>query len=363
MQVLTNGFRLKNKTVYAPMKRNTLILFWLLFSVLVIAQNNNMQNFKVMCYNVENYFDCIDDSLTNDSEYLPSGMRGWNTTKYQTKQAHIGRVITAIGGWEAPAIVGLCEIESEKCLYDLTHYAGLKNLGYKYLHHDSPDARGVDVAMLYQPRQYKPIHDQVLKITFPFDTSSKTRDILFSSGIIPSGDTLHIFVCHFPSRLGGEAESEEKRMYVASVLKNNVDSLFSKNSDSKIIIMGDFNDYPTNKSILKVLNANPISNIIEKANLYNLMYKLHSEGKGSNKHDGEWGALDQMIISGNLLIPTNTINTNQENAHFFDADFLLEIDKKYLGKQPFRTYLGMKYQEGYSDHLPIYADFRYIRKD
>jgi len=161
-------------------------------------------NFKIVSYNVENYFDCVDDSLTDDKEYLPSGLRAWNTTKYKKKQTNIGKVICSIGGWETPALVGLCEVESEKCLSDLTRYAGLKNLKYKFLHHESPDARGVDVALLYQPYLFKPIHNEAIHINFPHYPEIKTRDILFASGIVPSGDTLHVFVCHFPSRLGGE---------------------------------------------------------------------------------------------------------------------------------------------------------------
>jgi len=317
------------------------------------------RNFKIMCYNVENYFDCVDDSLTDDSEFLPTGMRGWNTAKYEKKQANIGKVITSIGGWEAPALVGLCEVESEKCMYDLTHYSGLRNLRYKYLHHESPDARGVDVALLYQPDQFKPIHDEAIRICFPQAPLSKTRDILFASGIIPTGDTLHVFVCHFPSRLGGELESEDRRKYVASVVRSKVDSLFSVNKHPNIVIMGDFNDYPTNTSLLEVLKAKPLTDSISAQGLYNLMYKMHTEGKGSNKHLGEWGALDQMIVSGNLLNPGQKLFTIQSDAHFFDADFLLEDDKTFLGKQPFRTYDGMKYQNGFSDHLPIYTDFWY----
>jgi len=337
-----------------------LILFISLFlSIILSAQGREKKNFKIMCYNVENYFDCVDDSLTDDSEYLPTGMRAWNYTKYQKKQANIGKVITSIGGWEAPALVGLCEIESDKCLFDLTRYSGLRNLRYKYLHHESPDARGVDVALLYQPGQFKPIHDESIRINFPEAPNSKTRDILFASGIIPTGDTLHVFVCHFPSRLGGELESEDRRMYVASVVRNKVDSIFSANKHPNIVIMGDFNDYPTNKSLLEVLRAKPITDSISAQGLYNLMYNLHTEGKGSNKHLGEWGALDQMIVSGNLLNPGQGFFTMQGDAHFFDADFLLEDDKTFLGKQPFRTYMGMKYQDGFSDHLPIYADFWY----
>lgn len=337
--------------------RKIILLFFLLTTFLLFSQRVERQNFKIMCYNVENYFDCVDDSLTDDSEYLLGGMRGWNTTKYQKKQANIARVITAIGGWDAPALVGLCEIETEKCLFDLTRYSGLKSQKYNFIHHDSPDARGVDVALLYQHKQFKPIHNEALRINFPFAPSSKTRDILFVSGIIPTGDTLHVFVCHFPSRLGGELESEDKRLFVAQVLRNKVDSLFANNKSPKIVIMGDFNDFPTNKSMLEGLRASALSDTISDQELYNLMYELHKKGIGTNKHQGEWGALDQIIVSGSLLRKENKIFTNQENTHIFDAPFLLENDKQYLGKQPFRTYVGMKYQDGFSDHLPVYVEF------
>jgi len=341
------------------MKRIFFILSLFCFSFYGIGQNYEKHCFKVMCYNVENFFDCVDDSLTNDAEYLPGGMRAWNYQKYQQKQANIAKVITALGGWDAPAIVGLCEIESEKCLWDLTRQSGLKNLKYKFLHHESPDARGVDVGLLYQPKMFRPIHDEAIRISNPQSPQSKTRDILFASGIVPTGDTLHIFVCHFPSRLGGELESEDKRIFVASVLKNKIDSIFADNARPNVVIMGDFNDYPTNESISGTLKAlNPEGNFSNQS-LYNLMYPIHKAGKGSHKHEGEWGALDQIIVSGNLLQTQNAFSALISDAHVFEADFLLENDYKYLGKQPFRTYVGMKYHGGFADHLPVYIDFWY----
>ena len=310
------------------MKQRIVILPILLILIFqLVAQQKEKQNFKIVSYNVENFFDCVHDSLTNDTEFTPTGMRGWTFSKYKKKQANIARVITAIGGWDAPELVGLCEVESRKCLIDLTHYSGLKNLRYRFLHHESPDPRGIDVALLYQPHEFKPIHDEAIPIHFPNALHSRTRDILFASGIIPTGDTLHVFVCHFPSRLEGELESEEKRMFVASVLRHKLDSLFAATPRLKIVIMGDFNDYPTNKSMLEVMKAKSLNDSISDKNLYNLVYKLHTEGKGSNKHSGDWGALDQMIVSGGLLNQSGSFYTRQSDAHFFDADFLLENDK------------------------------------
>jgi len=227
------------------------------------------------------------------------------------------------------------------------------------LQHESPDARGVDVALLYQPQKFRPIHDEAIRINFPTAPQTKTRDILFAKGVLPTDDTLHVFVCHFPSRLGGELESEERRIHVASVLRSKIDSIFTAGSHPNILIMGDFNDYPTNHSMLKILNAQPPEKDIEMNKLYNLMFPIHVSGKGSHKHEGEWGALDHIIVSGNLLNPLNKIFTLAEDAHVFEADYLLENDEVFLGKQPFRTYKGMKYQGGFADHLPVYVDLWY----
>jgi len=329
------------------------------FVVSASSQNADDKAFKVVSYNVENLFDCVDDSLTNDAEFLPGGMRGWNYEKYQRKLNNIGRVITAIGGWNPPAVIGLCEIESCKCLYDLTRNSGLKNLNYKFVHHESPDLRGVDVALLYRPDKFKVLTERPLSIHFPDAPNSKTRDLLYVSGQVPTGDTLHVFVCHFPSRLGGELESEDKRLFVASVLRHAVDSIYKLDISPNILIMGDFNDYPDNESMKTVLGARVPDENTNPGFLYNMMYDFHKNGKGTHKQAGEWGALDQMIVSGTLLNTKNKFSLSLSDVHIFDAEFLLETDEKGLGKKPFRTYVGMKYNGGFADHLPVYADFKY----
>lgn len=315
--------------------------------------------FRVMSYNVENYFDCVDDSLTRDEEYLPGKMRGWNYNRYVQKQTNIARVIVAVGGWTPPAIVGLCEVESRKAIIELTRYSPLSNLKYAYVHYESPDLRGVDVALLYQPDVFRLIVSRPVSITFENGSKSTTRDILYVCGQVPSGDTLHVFVCHFPSRLGGEMESANKRQQTAAVLRQQVDEVFSKDNDANIIIMGDFNDYPDNESLDQVLNAVFPEKPFLATNLYNLMYPLHKAGKGTHKHGGDWGVLDQIIVSGSLLNESSELYTTTDAAEIFDADFLSEEDRKFLGKQPFRTYNGMKYNGGFSDHYPVYVDFWY----
>ena len=335
-----------------------LLTFTFICFHLILSQETGKQQFRVMCYNVENYFDCVDDSLTKDEEYLPGGMRGWNYNRYIEKQANIARVIAAVGGWDPPALVGICEVESRKTLVDLTRYSTLKNLRYKFVHHESPDARGVDVALLYQPDYFAVLHDEPIRIFFPDAPKSTTRDILYVQGKVPTGDTLHVFVCHFPSRLGGELESANKRNQVATILRQKVDGVFLTNKQTNIIIMGDFNDYPDNESMLAILKAIAPEEAVRDSTLYNLMFPLHRGGKGTHKHGGDWGVLDQMIVSGNLLNENSKFHTRIEDVHIFDADFLLQDDLKYLGKQPFRTYVGMKYNGGFSDHLPVYLDFR-----
>ncbi len=338
------------------MKKCIAILACYLSLTVTRAQSVSQSVFRVMSYNVENLFDLVDDSLTRDEEYLPGGIRGWNYSRYRQKLIHIGRVLVA-GGWNLPSLVGLCEIESRQALQDLTRYSTVGNLGYRYIHYESPDARGVDVALLYQPEVFKPYHHRPVRIAYPHAPDSRTRDILSVSGTLPTGDTLHVFVCHFPSRLGGELESEQNRMFVASVVRTQVDSLLKCFREPSILIMGDFNDYPHNRSMHTVLGAvhpNDTTGL-----LANLMFPLHEKGKGTHKHAGEWGALDQLIVSRNLLNTTNRFHAASDGATILNLPFLLEKDSKFMGFEPFRTYNGMKYQGGYSDHLPVYIDFYY----
>ena len=171
------------------------------------AQGEGLRPFRVVCYNVENYFDCVDDSLTDDSEFLPGGIRGWNHARYRLKQAHVARVLAAIAGWDTPALVGLCEVESRKALTDLVRYSPLRSFGYEFIHFDSPDVRGVDVALLYHPYRFFPIRAQAVPVVFADPDERPTRDILYVQGSTMYDDTLHVLLHHAPSRMGGEAAS------------------------------------------------------------------------------------------------------------------------------------------------------------
>ncbi len=322
------------------------------------TDNGFRKTFRIMFYNAENFFDTKHDSSKNDYQFLPDGDKHWTLPRYQEKLTHISRVITAIGGWQPPEIIGLCEVENRNCVNDLVEHSDLKKLNYKIIHKESPDKRGIDVVFLYQDKKFTPVYHEFIRIDFP-NNSRKTRDIIYVKGYTDKHDTLNIFVNHWPSRWGGQLASEPKRIYVASVLRKKVDSLIAVEKNPNIIIMGDLNDMPFNISVTKVLKAN---SDIDKTTIYaDSLYNLAGYfGKkieyGSHKYHGEWGILDQIIVTGNLMLKTDKIYTTKNDYHIFNADFLTEKDEKYFGLQPYRTYIGFKYHGGYSDHFPVFID-------
>lgn len=316
--------------------------------------------YRIMFYNVENLFDTVNDPEKNDDEFTPTGNRFWTDYRKRQKLNNIYKVITAIGEWDLPMIVGLCEIENRNVLEDLLKYTPLNKADYKIIHYESPDFRGIDVAMLYRESLFIPINHGIIRVNWPANIGKgTTRDILYAFGKTVEGDSLHIYINHWPSRLGGQLETEGKRMYVAGLLKKHTDSVLNVHHNAKIIILGDFNDHPTDRSIIDVLKAKIDYNEIKQNQLYNLSYYIEKyKDKGSHKHEGHWGILDQIIVSGALLDSTQNLYTRPEYADIFDADFLLEPDTKYTGKQNFRTYIGFKYHGGFSDHLPVYLDLK-----
>ncbi len=338
-----------------------------LFSIFALLCNNNLsaqEQYRIVSYNVENLFDYKNDSTTNDDEFTPQGQRAWNYEKYQKKLSRISKVIAAIGEGQPPFAIGLCEIENEKVLTDLTRYSPLKMLNYQFVHFESPDRRGIDTGLLYQRTLFRPFHSEPIAVRFKNYPNSTTRDILYVAGLFCGTDTLHIFVCHFPSRLGGELQSESKRCDAATTLKAKTDSISTSSPNAKIVIMGDFNDYPNNKSMSEILKARmPEEGEIIPSELYNLTKRLDENPNiGTHKHQAEWGILDQIIVSGALLVTENGLSTTPISAKIFSADFLLENDEKYLNKKPFRTYVGFKYNDGFSDHLPIFLDLNFTKK-
>lgn len=316
------------------------------------AQVKAQESFRVMFWNVENLFDTKDEVGKNDDEYLPDAIRHWTYFRYRDKLNKLAKTIVASGDERVPDLVGLCEVENDSCLFDLTRRSSLREAGYSYVMTDSPDQRGIDVALLYQRGSFKLLQHQSIRIPHEEVKKAPTRDILHVSGKIISGDTLDVFVCHFPSRSGGTAKSEPYRLLVAKRLRQSIDSLKSVRQKPHLIIMGDFNDNPNSKSMKNVLCG--------KGDLQNLMSDMQD---GTYRYRGEWGIFDQFLVSENMKAKNKNIKAKKENASAFLKNvqilrypFLLEEDEKYGGDKPFRTYYGMKYQGGFSDHLPIALD-------
>lgn len=321
---------------------------------------NVNSDFRIMFYNVENLFDTENDPYKNDDEFTPDTGRYWTKTRYNEKLRNIYKVIVAVGGWDLPQIVGLSEVENLKVLKDLINYTPLYKSDYKIIHYNSPDARGIDVALLYRENYFSVISHKPIPVVWPKHIGTgTTRDILYVCGVTNLEDTLHVFVNHWPSRWGGQIETEEKRMHVAKLLKHSTDSIFKINKTANIVVMGDLNDHPTDRSLTESLQAQTNFDKIKSNKLYNLSYYLQVEKKlGTHKHQDQWGIIDQIIVSGALLSGEGKIYTTLDDAHVFNEDFLLETDQKFTGKKVKRTYIGFKYHGGYSDHLPTYVDLK-----
>lgn len=319
-----------------------------------IERKEHTENvFRIGFYNLENLFDLEDDSLTRDESFTPEGSNKYSYGRYDKKKNGLARTILAMGGWRPVELVGLCEVESKWAMDGLTTFSPLRNAGYEYIHEDSPDRRGIDVACLYQPDRFEPILYKYFRIKFPFDPDRKTRDMLYVKGKIPNGDTLHFFVNHWPSRYGGQFVSEPSRAYVASVLRQKVDSLQDRFADPLIVISGDLNDEPDDLSLTENLGSKNKLEDVSSGDLVNLMYPVKHKF-GTHSFAGEWGVLDQFIVSENLLQNEKT-STGYGHVGIFDAPWLLK--KNAAGNSVTnRTYQGPAYKGGYSDHLPIFLD-------
>ena len=317
--------------------RSLLILSLTLSSVLSVAQTR----LTIVELNTENLFDTRHDSLKNDYEFLPDSPRHWTRTKYWQKLNRIGQTIIACGedssGWTLPDIVGLCEVENDSVIFDLTRRSLLRKARYDYVMTASKDNRGIDVALLYSPFSFRLIKADPIRIS-PLKEMRPTRDILHVEGEIECGDTLHIFLLHAPSRMGGELYSRPFRKHVMEYLCLSVDSLCRKFPDSKILVMGDFNDYADSPSL----------QLAYEHGLINVSTGVHGRNgaKGTYRYHGEWGSLDQILVSKNLC-------SWVINCRINDALFLLEEDTKYGGVKPRRNYNGMRFNNGFSDHLPL----------
>ncbi|MGM0612888.1 MAG: hypothetical protein ACQESM_05215 [Bacteroidota bacterium] len=320
------------------------------------AQNTKDKEFAVVFYNTENLFDTKDDPDTYDEAYTPTGSKEWTTKRYQKKVNDIAKVVSSAYPDDLPEIIGLAEVENKavlKSLLETKHFSGGY---YGIVHEDSPDTRGIDVALLYKADAFNLLHNEFIPIQFPFDPESKVRDILYAKGLAGK-DTMHIFVNHWKSRAGGRKETEKKRVFSARILRAKIDSVLNKNSDAKIIAMGDFNDEPNNKSLAKVLKAKNPDKSQKDKQLYNLLYPKDKKGRGTYNYQSEWFMLDNLIVSSACIEGTG-YKISHDDVHIFDPPWVLYDHPKAGMEVPNRTYGGDNYFGGISDHLAIYGIFK-----
>ncbi|OYX28415.1 MAG: endonuclease [Flavobacteriales bacterium 32-35-8] len=314
-----------------------------------ISVRHDMQTMAF--YNCENLFDVYDDKRTNDNDYTLNSSRKWTHQRYENKLKKLSFAISNIGRKETgkhPALVGLAEVENDKVVKDLTNQANLEGCNYNYIHYNSLDERGIDVALIYDRTVFKVTHSETFLIDLVNDHGNLdfTRDILLVSGLL-DGEKIHVVVNHWSSRREGEKETEHKRMASSHKVSEIIQFLRAEDADAKIVIMGDFNDEPFSESVITLVETNQ---------LHNPMRTIRSFSRGSTIHNRKWNLFDQIILSINFLKSTEN-QFEFFKADIFDDAFLKTFRGRYKGT-PFRTYVGKKYTGGYSDHFPVYAIFK-----
>ena len=297
----------------------------------------------VVFWNVENYFDPFVGSKQKDPAFSPQGANHWTWSRFIAKRDGISKTLIAMGVDELPVWVGLCEVGSRFALEQLVRQTPLAPAGYRIIHRDGPDERGIDVALLYRPDRFRVLLSRFLRVQFA-DSTRHTREILYAKGVLDDLDTMHLFVNHWPSKMGGAKVSMTRRMAAAQRLCMSIDSIFVLHPAANIVIMGDFNDTPLSKVLQTLSNKRP---------LHNLSVPLARQKQGTIRYRGRWELIDQLIVSENLLCTDEPIYTSAGHYRIFTAPFLVVQDDKYLGIKPFRTYLGPRYQGGVSDHFPV----------
>jgi predicted extracellular nuclease len=320
---------------------------------------------KILFYNVENLFDTLDDPLTNDNSFLPNSELKWEQKRYVVKLQRISRVLKETEE-PMPGIIGLAEVENRKVLLDLIFSVGLSENEVGIAHFDSPDERGIDVALLYRKDLFR-IADQEsitpISVTFDEDYSDKTRDILYVPLQNKSKDVLHVYVNHWPSRREGKEISMKKRFSAAKAMRQHIDIVLTKDPDARIIAMGDLNCTPDSPPVYKILDqkGNPENPLI------NLSWDIHRSGKGSTNFKGKWLIFDQILVSPNLTSDFQNQELYKSESNRFTVSplsvvsypWLLFYNPKYNDHRPHKTFGGRKYHGGYSDHLPVAVELKF----
>ena len=340
------------------------LLFSILFASL-LALSFAQKPYKVVFYNLENLFDTINDPNKNDEEYLPEGARKWTTYRYNQKLANMSRVLFDIAAEDKnfPAVIGVSEIENRLVLEDLLATPKLVKANYRIVHYDSPDRRGVDCAFLYRPDKFQLEGSEAHKISFPDRPNYFTRDLVAMWGKIEE-EPFYFIVSHWPSRLGGKERSQYARDFVAEKCKHICDSVRTKNPATKVVIMGDFNDDATDASVVEVLGAKGNLKKLQASDMYNPFYSMLKAGYGTLAYRDVWNLFDNIVVSENLATAsTGELKIQKkEGAKFYGNIFIRPYMVQKEGQYknyPLRSFVGSNFQNGYSDHFPVYI---YISK-
>lgn len=345
---------------YKTMLKTAFSLFFFSFFFSVSAQQKQTYKLAVIgFYNLENLFDTVDNPIINDEEFLPKGIRNYNSVIYWDKMKRLSTVISRMASDvnpDGPAILGVAEVENDTVLNDLVKQPLLAKRNYKIVHYDSKDARGVDVAMLYNPKYFLVEQSHNLFVQLPGGSKDAyyTRDILWVKGKL-DGETIHVYVNHWPSRVGGEERSAPAREAAARVCRNHMDSIMKKEPNAKVIIMGDLNDDPINTSVAGVLKAKGKQKDVRQGGLFNPWMEMYKNGAGTLAYQDSWNLFDQIIISYPLLSKEQS-GFFFHQQYIFNREFMMENVGRYKN-YPMRTWDGNTYRGGYSDHFPTYVVF------
>ena len=319
----------------------------------LFAQDKKVVPYAIAFYNLENLFDTINNNGNYDLEYSPMGDKKWNGKKYYAKLNNMAHALSQLAKDVCPlgpAVIGVSEVENRSVLEDLIKTGDLAKRNLEIVHYDSPDVRGIDVGLLYNPLFFTVTSSKPYRLTLPDNPNFRTRDQLLVSGLL-DGEKFHFIVNHWPSRRGGEKASRHLRVAAAKLTKHIADSIRSADPEAKIVIMGDLNDDPNNISVRDILAAKGDRRNVKDSNLFNPMAELHKKGIGSLGYSGSWNLFDQIIISGNLL-GTDRTTFKFWKAEVFNKDFLIAQEGQYKG-YPLRTHSGNVFLNGYSDHFPV----------
>ncbi|MBN3035804.1 MAG: endonuclease/exonuclease/phosphatase family protein [Bacteroidales bacterium] len=316
------------------------------------------KSYHVICaafYNLENLFDTILDSgLRNNEEFTPEGPNAWDTERYHSKLKKLAEVISGIGTGmtpDGPAILGVSEVENRRVLEDLVKEPVIRDRNYRIAHFDSPDRRGIDVALLYQPEYFTLTNARTYSLYLPHDTAFRTRDQLVVSGRL-DGEMFHFIVNHWPSRRGGEKRSRPLRNAAGQLCRHITDSLLQLNPMAKLVIMGDLNDDPVNPSVKEHLRTKGKEEELQGGDLFNPMMKMYRDGVGSLAYRDSWNLFDQIIVS-QALLGKDYSTWKIYGVRVYNESFLVQKEGAFTG-YPLRTFAGGVYMNGYSDHFPVY---------